>query len=227
MKNPAPLWGAVSTGRESSGGHRVMPQCFAPTDQAFKKLPTGALDALLKDTTKLKAVLSYHLIPGHVMSRDLKSGEVMTVQGTALSAAVSSTEARVNGAHVRQRDIAASNGVIQTSTWSPCRRTGNYWPLPPSWTSTRGTPKGPIRCLSLIRHPNRRRTKRDLLPIPVDNPVHKQFLVTGMQSLINRLPRSAAFLTIQALLRLLLELADVAAVQSTRFLIEDCRYCLS
>src|ERR1700690_2059446 len=85
---------------------------FAPTDEAFKKLPTGALDALLKDTTKLKAVLSYHVVPGHVMTQDFKSGEVMTVQGTALTAVVSAADARVNGAHVRQRDIAASNGVI-------------------------------------------------------------------------------------------------------------------
>ena len=85
---------------------------FAPTDEAFKKLPTGALDALLKDTAKLKAVLSYHVVPGHVMSQDFKSGEVMTVQGTALTALVSSSDARVNGAHVKQRDIAASNGVI-------------------------------------------------------------------------------------------------------------------
>jgi uncharacterized surface protein with fasciclin (FAS1) repeats len=85
---------------------------FAPTDEAFKKLPTGALDALLKDTTKLKAVLSYHVLPGHVLAQDFKSGEVMTVQGTALTAVVSSSDVQVNGAHVRQRDITASNGVI-------------------------------------------------------------------------------------------------------------------
>jgi uncharacterized surface protein with fasciclin (FAS1) repeats len=85
---------------------------FAPTDEAFKKLPTGALDALLKDTTKLKAVLSYHVVPGHVLAQDFKSGEVMTVQGTALTAVVSASDVQVNGAHVRQRDIPASNGVI-------------------------------------------------------------------------------------------------------------------
>ena len=84
---------------------------FAPTDEAFKKLPTGALDALLKDTAKLKAVLSYHVVPGHVMAQDFKSGEVMTVQGTALTEVVSSSDTRVNGARV-QREITASNGVI-------------------------------------------------------------------------------------------------------------------
>ena len=85
---------------------------FAPTDEAFKKLPVGALDTLLKDTAKLKAVLSYHVVPGHVMAQDFKSGEVMTVQGTALTTLVSSSDLQVNGAHVRQRDITASNGVI-------------------------------------------------------------------------------------------------------------------
>ena len=85
---------------------------FAPTDEAFKKLPTGAWDALLKDTAKLKAVLSYHVITGHVLAQDVKSGDVMTVQGTPLAAVVSSSDVQVNGAHVRQRDITATNGVI-------------------------------------------------------------------------------------------------------------------
>src|ERR1700677_1498690 len=86
---------------------------FAPTDLAFKKLPAGALDALLKDTAKLKAVLSYHVIPGHVMAQDFKSGEVMTTQGSALSAVVSSSEARVNGAHSRQGATSAWKRVSQ------------------------------------------------------------------------------------------------------------------
>ena len=85
---------------------------FAPTDEAFRKLPTGAWDALLKDTAKLKAVLSYHVITGHVLAQDVKSGDVMTVQGTPLAAVVSSSDVQVNGAHVRQRDITATNGVI-------------------------------------------------------------------------------------------------------------------
>jgi uncharacterized surface protein with fasciclin (FAS1) repeats len=85
---------------------------FAPTDEAFKKLPSGALDALLKDTAKLKAVLSYHVVTGHVLAQDLKSGDVMTDQGSPLTAVVSGSDVQVNGAHVRQRDITASNGVI-------------------------------------------------------------------------------------------------------------------
>jgi uncharacterized surface protein with fasciclin (FAS1) repeats len=85
---------------------------FAPTDEAFKKLPSGALDALLKDTARLKAVLTYHLVAGYVAAKDIKSGEVMTVQGSAVTAVASSSGLRVNGAHVKQADIAATNGVI-------------------------------------------------------------------------------------------------------------------
>jgi uncharacterized surface protein with fasciclin (FAS1) repeats len=86
---------------------------FAPTDAAFKKLPTGAYDELLKDTGKLKAILNYHVIPGHVMAKDLKAGEVMTQQGTTLtSTPSSSTNVRVNSARVVKADLVASNGVI-------------------------------------------------------------------------------------------------------------------
>jgi uncharacterized surface protein with fasciclin (FAS1) repeats len=85
---------------------------FAPTDEAFKKLPAGAMDALLKDSTKLKAVLNYHVIAGHVSAKDMKTGEVMTLQGSPLTAVVESSEVRVNGAHVRKEDLVATNGVI-------------------------------------------------------------------------------------------------------------------
>ena len=87
---------------------------FAPTDEAFKKLPFGAYEALLKDSARLKAVLNYHVVPGYFVSRDVKPGEVMTLQGTTLIAAVSSSELRVNGALVERADIAATNGVVHT-----------------------------------------------------------------------------------------------------------------
>ena len=85
---------------------------FAPTDEAFKKLPAGAYDALLRDSAKLKAVLSYHAVSGYFMLRDMKSGEVMTLQGSTLTTAVSAGEARVNGARITQVDIVATNGVV-------------------------------------------------------------------------------------------------------------------
>lgn len=55
---------------------------FAPTDEAFAKIPKADLDALLKDKAKLKAVLTYHVVSGKVMSTDLKAGNVKTVQGS-------------------------------------------------------------------------------------------------------------------------------------------------
>ena len=85
---------------------------FAPTDEAFKKLPAGAYDSLLKDTGKLKSVLNYHVISGYFTARDLKSGEVATAQGSPLTAVVSSSEVRVNGARVTQADIVATNGIV-------------------------------------------------------------------------------------------------------------------
>jgi len=85
---------------------------FAPTDAAFKKLAAGAYDSLLKDTGRLKAILSYHIVPGYHMSRDLKSGEVTTAQGTALTAVVSASDVRVNEARVTKADIAATNGIV-------------------------------------------------------------------------------------------------------------------
>ena len=85
---------------------------FAPTDEAFKKLAVGAYENLLKDAGKLKAVLNYHVVPGYLMARDLKPGEVATAQGTPLTAVVSSSDVRVNGARVTKADIVATNGVV-------------------------------------------------------------------------------------------------------------------
>ena len=55
---------------------------FAPTDEAFAKIPKANLDALLKDKAKLKAVLTYHVVAGKVISTDLKAGNVKTVEGS-------------------------------------------------------------------------------------------------------------------------------------------------
>jgi uncharacterized surface protein with fasciclin (FAS1) repeats len=85
---------------------------FAPADEAFRKLPAGALDALLRDTAKLKAVLSYHIVKGHFLLRDVKSGETTTLQGSPLTASVSSSGVEVNGVRVKQADAVATNGVI-------------------------------------------------------------------------------------------------------------------
>jgi uncharacterized surface protein with fasciclin (FAS1) repeats len=85
---------------------------FAPTDEAFKRLPSGAYDRLLNDSTKFKAVLSYHVVSGHLMARDMKSGDLMTLQGSTLTAAVSPSDVRVNGARITQGDLVAMNGIV-------------------------------------------------------------------------------------------------------------------
>jgi len=84
---------------------------FAPTDEAFRSLSAGAYDALLKDTTKLKSILQYHVVSGRFMAEDIKAGEVMTLQGSTLTASIS-PDVRVNGTRVTQADIVTRNGVI-------------------------------------------------------------------------------------------------------------------
>ena len=85
---------------------------FAPTDEAFAKLPQGALESLLRDKEKLTAVLTYHVVPGKVMAADVKPGSVKTVQGESLTIATENDDVMVNDARVVNTDIAASNGVI-------------------------------------------------------------------------------------------------------------------
>ncbi len=84
---------------------------FAPTDEAFAKIPKADLDALLKDKTKLTAVLTYHVVAGKVMAADVKAGKVKTVQGSDLTVTTASG-VQVNGANVVKTDIVADNGVI-------------------------------------------------------------------------------------------------------------------
>mgnify|MGYP000429163727 CR=1 FL=1 len=84
---------------------------FAPTDEAFAKIPKADLDALLKDKAKLTAVLTYHVVPGKVMAADVKAGKVKTVQGSELTVATAGG-VMVDNAKVVKTDITASNGVI-------------------------------------------------------------------------------------------------------------------
>ncbi len=84
---------------------------FAPTDEAFAKIPKADLDALLKDKAKLTAVLTYHVVAGKVMAADVKAGKVKTVQGSDLTVTTAGG-VQVNGAKVVKTDIVADNGVI-------------------------------------------------------------------------------------------------------------------
>ena len=84
---------------------------FAPTDEAFAKIPKADLEALLKDKAKLTAVLTYHVVAGKVMAADVKAGKVKTVQGSEITISTSSGVS-VNNAKVTKTDIVADNGVI-------------------------------------------------------------------------------------------------------------------
>jgi uncharacterized surface protein with fasciclin (FAS1) repeats len=88
---------------------------FAPTDAAFSKLPQDAVRDLLLPENKevLVKILTYHVVPGRVLSSDLKSGEVKSVEGGAINVKVDpATGVKVNEASVTQPDITGSNGVI-------------------------------------------------------------------------------------------------------------------
>jgi uncharacterized surface protein with fasciclin (FAS1) repeats len=85
---------------------------FAPTDEAFAKLPAGALEGLLKDPAKLKAVLTYHVVAGKVMAANVKPGAVKTVNGQSMMISAKEGKVMVDKANVVATDVAASNGVI-------------------------------------------------------------------------------------------------------------------
>lgn len=86
---------------------------FAPTDEAFAKLPQGTLDALLKDIPKLKKILTYHVAYGDVRSDDLvQIQEAETLEGSVVAIESQDGKVKVNDANVVQTDILADNGVI-------------------------------------------------------------------------------------------------------------------
>jgi uncharacterized surface protein with fasciclin (FAS1) repeats len=86
---------------------------FAPTDEAFAKLPAGTLDALLADRERLTKVLTYHVVPGRITSAEVAGLEsANTVNGKTLRVAAKDGAVRIDDATVTQADIAASNGVI-------------------------------------------------------------------------------------------------------------------
>jgi uncharacterized surface protein with fasciclin (FAS1) repeats len=88
---------------------------FAPTDEAFAKLPAGTLENLLKPESKdtLKAILLYHVVAGKIMANDIGSSATpSTLEGTTISVKADAKGVTVNGANVIKADVIASNGVI-------------------------------------------------------------------------------------------------------------------
>ena len=89
---------------------------FAPTDEAFAKLPAGTVEGLLKDIPKLKEILLYHVVPGNLMAADIvKLKTVKTVQGQELKIDAVKwhlhKSVKINHANIVKTDIVASNGV--------------------------------------------------------------------------------------------------------------------
>jgi uncharacterized surface protein with fasciclin (FAS1) repeats len=87
---------------------------FAPTDAAFAALPKGTLEKLLKPENKetLQRILAYHVVSGAIESKRLRTTQVDTIEGSAVSVQVKNGRIKVNNARVIQANIKASNGVI-------------------------------------------------------------------------------------------------------------------
>jgi uncharacterized surface protein with fasciclin (FAS1) repeats len=87
---------------------------FAPTDEAFAKLPKGTLENLLKPENKeqLVAILTYHVVPGKIMAAEASTTDAKTVNGKKLAIKVNDGKVKAGGANVVKTDVPASNGVI-------------------------------------------------------------------------------------------------------------------
>jgi uncharacterized surface protein with fasciclin (FAS1) repeats len=87
---------------------------FAPTNEAFAALPQGTLEKLLQPENRdmLRKVLTYHVVSGDLMAKDLRSGSVATVEGSPVAVQVQNGSVKVNNANVVKADIDAKNGVI-------------------------------------------------------------------------------------------------------------------
>lgn len=85
---------------------------FAPTDEAFAKLPPGTWAAVMKDKDRLAKVLAHHVVPGRILVRDVKPGKVQTAYGEPIVLKSDNGKITVNEANVTQSDVTADNGVI-------------------------------------------------------------------------------------------------------------------
>lgn len=86
---------------------------FAPSDDAFAKLPRGTMGALMNDKVRLAQVLSHHIVPGRILVADVRPGPLKTIQGDAVTLTSDNGKITIDGANVTQSDVTADNGVIQ------------------------------------------------------------------------------------------------------------------
>ena len=87
---------------------------FAPTNEAFKAVPAKALDELAHDPARLKAVLSYHVLPARMTAAEIHNGNAKTAQGASLAVSRAGEFVTVEDAMVQHADILATNGVVHT-----------------------------------------------------------------------------------------------------------------
>jgi uncharacterized surface protein with fasciclin (FAS1) repeats len=105
-----------ATGLDATLGNKDECTIFAPTDEAFGKLPDGTLTKLMlpENKEKLRMLLLYHVVAGKVLAADLSSGEVKSVNGAKLKIDVSADKVEVDGAKVYSADVSATNGVMHS-----------------------------------------------------------------------------------------------------------------
>jgi uncharacterized surface protein with fasciclin (FAS1) repeats len=85
---------------------------FAPTDEAFDKLPEGALHALLKDRPRLTSIINNHVVNGTLLAKDIRTSDATSVQGETLALAANDDGFTVNGAKASFQEIESTNGVV-------------------------------------------------------------------------------------------------------------------
>jgi uncharacterized surface protein with fasciclin (FAS1) repeats len=85
---------------------------FAPSNDAFARVPAKTMDELGKDPAKLKAVLTYHVVAGKVMAADVKNGNSKTVNGANIALSKAGEFVTIEDAMVQTADISATNGVV-------------------------------------------------------------------------------------------------------------------
>ena len=86
---------------------------FAPSDDAFAKLPRGTMRALMRDKVRLAQLLTHHIVPGKILVAQVKPGAIRTVDGDAVTLTSDNGKVTVDGANVTQSDLFADNGIIQ------------------------------------------------------------------------------------------------------------------
>ena len=97
-------------------GQKGVYTIFAPTDEAFDKLPAGTLGKLMlpENTEKLRSLLLYHVIPGQMLAVDLKEGEVKTMSGEKVKIEIDDSKVEISDAKVFSTDVMANNGVMHS-----------------------------------------------------------------------------------------------------------------